>query len=342
MTIRVAVIGAGIFGEEHIKGFSHWQDAEVVAISRRNEARGNELAGKYGVKYYQDYEEMLASEDVDVASICLPTGLHKPAALAVAKAGKHILLEKPMARTVAECDSIIEACNSANVKLMLSFTHHFHPELQFAKKMIDEGRLGEILLALDFFSFGELEAWPSWYYSHELGGGGEMMHDAVHSVDRMAWLIGSQIVEVYGRTSNYARGLEKVEDGGAAVLSFKNGAIASLFVNEATYPLPVEVSENPVENMFGRCELELHGTRGSIRYNTWRDIHFCSKEESFTLKHHYVNPMVIETREFLDSILEDREPCVGGEEGKEGIAVIQAIYESERRNEPVHVAEMYS
>lgn len=337
MKIRCAVIGAGFIGLDHVKAYKSWPDAEVVAVAETNAVRADELARTFGIRAYGDYESLLASEDVQAVSICVPTGLHLPVALAAAKAGKHILLEKPMARTVSECDAIREACQSSGVKLMLGFTHRFHSELRLAKRMIAEGQLGQVLLASDLFSFGEEKPWPDWYYSRELGGGGEMMHDAVHCVDRLAWLIGSPIDEVYGRTSAYARNISGVEDGGAACLVFANGAIASLFVNQSTFPLP---SDSPRVPMPGRMELELHGTRGSLRYNTWQSLQFSNAGQAFTLTRQRSDEMAQEIREFLDAILENRQPIVGGAEGRQGIAVIQALYESERRHAPVQVAEM--
>src|SRR2546422_3207534 len=267
--IRAAVIGAGFIGADHAAAYVADPAAEVVAIADTNSQRAAEVATSYGVRSFADYREMLVSLRPDAVSICVPSALHLSVARDVAAAGAHVLLEKPMGASVAECDEIGRACRAAGVLLMLGFTHRFHHELITAKALIAEGRLGEVMLGHDFFSFGENGPWPAWYYSRRLSGGGELMHDGVHLVDRLAWLLGSPIVEVYGRTSQYARSIEGVEDGGAAVLSFENGAVASLFVNESIYPLR---SDAPTVPMPGRSELELHGTRGSLLYRTWHEL----------------------------------------------------------------------
>lgn len=337
MSVRCAVIGAGFIGLDHLAAYRSWPDAEVVAVAESDPVRGEELA-RQGLAVYEDYERLLAEEAVDAVSICVPTGLHLPVALAAARAGRHILLEKPMAASVADCDRIIEACRSAGVTLMLGFTHRFHRELLLARELIAAGRIGEPMLAFDLFSFGETGPWPAWYYSRDLSGGGELMHDAVHLVDRLAWLIGSPVVEVYGRTTSYARGIEGVEDGGAAVLTFASGAVASLFVNQSTYPLHRDAATVP---MPGRLELEIHGASGSIRYRTWHELTLDSPGESWTVTRERADELAGEVREFLDAIREEREPSVGGREGRRGVAVVQAIYESERRGAPVRVDELF-
>ena len=124
-----------------------------------------------------------------------------------------------------------------------------------------------------------------------------------------------------------------------ACLIFENGALASLFVNEATYPL---VSDSRLAEMPGRSGLEVHGTLGSLVYTTWEELRFSSPRHSFRMRREGSDDMGREQREFLDAILEDRDPSVGGDEGRQGIAVIQALYESERRNAPVQVSEMLS
>ena len=271
--------------------------------------------------------------------MCTPTGLHRPFVETAAAAGVHVLLEKPMATSVADCDAIERACRRAGVVLMLGFTHRFHAELLEAKRLIDAGRLGRPMLAQDMFTFGEHGPWPAWYYDRAMSGGGELMHDAVHLVDRLAWLIGSPVVEVYGRTTTYAREIEGVEDGGVAVLSFGSGAIASLYVNQSTYPLRADAASVP---MPGRCELEVHGPRGTIRYRTWHELVIdLAGEPTRVIGGTDRTEMTREVREFLDAIIERRPPSVGAAEGRRGIAVIGSIYESQRQGRPVRVDDLF-
>ena len=338
--LRVAIVGGGIVGVDHAQAYRAQPDAELVAVVGRDWARTAAVAERFGARPYLDMASMLAAEAVDAVSICTPTGLHRPFVEVAAAAGVHVLVEKPMATSVVECDQIARACRTAGVVLMLGLTHRFHAELIEARRLIEEGRLGPPMLAQDMFSFGEHGPWPDWYYDRGLAGGGELMHDAVHMVDRLGWLVGSPIVEVYGLTTTYARGLPGVEDGGVAVLSFESGAIGSLFVNEATHPIRSDAASVP---MPGRMELEIHGPRGTIRYRTWHELVVdIAGEPSRTIAREGPgDEMRREIREFLDAIGERRSPSVGVAEGRRGIAVVQAIYESARRGRPVRVDELF-
>ena len=339
MTIAVAIIGAGFAGADHAAAYTAQSDAEIVGIVDPGPGRATALVERFSGRAFADLDGLLAAVSVDAASVCVPTGLHRSVVERLAAAGIHILLEKPMAPTVADCDAIAATAEDAGVVLMLGLTHRFHAELIEARRLIAEGAIGTPLLAQDSFSFGEHGPWPAWYYDRALSGGGELMHDGVHLVDRLAWLIGSPIVEVYGRTTTYARSIDGVEDAGVAVLTFANGAIGSLFVNEATHPLR---SDAPTVPMPGRLELEIHGTKGSIRYRTWHELIVdVAGQPSRVVPRTDAAEMGREIRAFLDAVTNGTAPVVGAREGRRGIAVVGAIYESERRRRPVVVDELF-
>jgi predicted dehydrogenase len=339
MTIRVGVVGAGFIGRDHLAAYAGWPEARIVGVADVDPERARAAAEPYGASAWPDLATMAAGvrregAPLDAVSVCVPTGMHLSAVREAAAAGLHILLEKPMATSVAECDEIVELVEAAGVTLMLGFTHRFHAELIRARELIGAGRLGSIGLVHDHFSFGETGPWPAWYYARELSGGGELMHDAVHLVDRMAWLLDSPIVEVHGRTSSFVRGIDGVEDAGVATLAFANGAIGSLFVHEASFPLH---RDDPRVPMPGRLELEIHGTAGSLRYRTWQSLEFDSADEHWQIDDAPRDEMRLEIGEFLAAIREGRSPSVGAAEGRRGIAVVQAIYASERLRRPVLV-----
>jgi predicted dehydrogenase len=337
--LPAAVVGAGFIGVEHAAAYAADPAAELIAIVDTDPARAAGTAEAHGGRPYPSVSAMLVDVRPEVVSVCVPTALHRPVVAEVAAAGGHVLLEKPMAPSVAECDAIAATCEAAGVTLMLGFTHRFHPELLEARRLIASGELGEPIFAQDVFAFGEHGPWPGWYYDRAVSGGGELMHDAVHLVDRLAWLIGSPVVEVYGRTTTGARGIAGVEDGGVAVLGFANGAIGCLSVYEAAHPLR---SDAPSVPMPGRLELEVHGTRGSLRYRTWHELIVdIAGSPSRTVSDLPRDEMALEIGEFLAAVREERAPSVGAAEGRRGVAVVQAIYASERQGRPVRVDELY-
>lgn len=337
--LRAAVVGAGFIGVEHAAAYAADPTAELVAIVDADPARAAAAADAHGGRPYPTVSAMLGGARPNVVSVCVPTADHRPVVGEIAAAGGHVLLEKPMAPSVADCDAIAAACDAAGVTLMLGFTHRFHRELLEARRIVASGELGEPILAQDVFAFGEHRPWPDWYYDRAMSGGGELMHDAVHLVDRLAWLVGSPIVEVYGRTTTGARGIVGVEDGGVAVLGFANGAIGSLSVYEATHPLRSDAASVP---MPGRLELEIHGTRGSLRYRTWHELIVdIAGAASRTLTGLPRDEMAREIGEFLAAVGEGRAPSVGAAEGRRGVAVVQTIYASERLGHPVRVDELF-
>jgi phthalate 4,5-cis-dihydrodiol dehydrogenase len=339
MTLRVAVVGAGFIGADHATAYAAQPDAELVGVVDPDPGRAADLAGRSNATAFTDLDGLLAEARPDAASVCVPTGLHRVVVERLAAAGVHVLLEKPMAPTVADCDAIAAIAAEAGIVLMLGLTHRFHAELIEARRLIAAGAIGTPQLAQDAFSFGEHGPWPAWYYDRAMSGGGELMHDGVHLVDRLEWLVGSPIVEVYGRTTTYARSIDGVEDGGVAVLAFANGAVGSLFVNEATHPLR---SDAPSVPMPGRLELEIHGSRGSIRYRAWHELIVdIAGEPSRTIPRTDDGEMGREIRAFLDAVASGGPPVVGAREGRRGIAIIGAIYESERRGRPVLVDELF-
>lgn len=339
MTLRVAVVGAGFIGADHATAYAAQPDAEIVGVVDPDPGRAADLAGRSGATAFTDLDGLLAEARPDAASVCVPTGLHRVVVERLAAAGVHVLLEKPMAPTVIDCDAIATTAARAGIVLMLGLTHRFHAELIEARRLIAAGAIGTPQLAQDAFSFGEHGPWPAWYYDRAMSGGGELMHDGVHLVDRLEWLVGSPIVEVYGRTTTYARSIDGVEDGGVAVLAFANGAIGSLFVNEASHPLR---SDAPSVPMPGRLELEIHGSRGSIRSRAWHELIVdIAGEPSRTIPRTDDGEMDREIRAFLDAVASGGPPVVGAREGRRGIAIIGAIYESERRGRPVLVDELF-
>ncbi len=337
--LRAAVIGAGFIGIDHAAAYGADSGAELVAVVDPDVERATSVAAVHGGQAYPTVGAMIEGSTPDVVSVCVPTALHFPVVREVAAAGLHILLEKPMAASVPDCDAIAAACRAARVTLMVGLTHRFHRELIEARALIASGAIGRATMVQDVFAFGEDGPWPAWYYDRDLSGGGELMHDAVHLVDRLAWLIDSPIVEVYGRTTTATRGIAGVEDGGVALLTFADGTIGSLFVYEATHPLRSDAASVP---MPGRLELEIHGERGSIRYRTWHELIVdLAGQPSRTVTGMTRDELPREVAEFLAAVREERAPSVGAAEGRRGIAVVQAIYESERIGRPVRVDDLY-
>jgi len=330
MTVRVGIIGAGKIGRIHAKAYGQLSEARITAVADIDERVGRALATEYGADYYRDYETLL-QEDLDAVSIGLPDRLHYQVAMVAATSGKHILLEKPMCATLTEAEEIIAACRAHKVKLMLAFRHRFHAEIQMAKRLIEEGPLGRPVLALDALSGGGLAgsgAWTPWYWDNKLAIGGILTSAGIHGIDRLRWLMGSDIEEVHGYMGTFGHKGE-LEDNLVASLRFESGAIGSIVQNFNFFNLP------------GKYDLEIYGTKGALRIRTGQTLEFASNDGHFVHSIERDDPFGKEIAEFVSAILEDREPAITGEDGKASLAVALAIYRSAEAGAPVRVEKMY-
>ena len=324
--MRVGILGAGMAGEFHAREFKKIRGVEVAAVADTDKERADKLAKEYDAKAFYSWEELLDQGEVEAVGNALPHFLHESSTVAAAERGVHVLLEKPMATTVAECEAILEACREHKVKLMIGFSHRFHSELLTAKRLIDDGELGRIAMAIDNMSFGK-EDFPAWVWNKELGGGGILAYNNIHGIDRLMWLVGSDIVEVHGRAGMYAHEGD-AEDNAVASLLFANGAIGATLTNYNPYEVP------------RKCDLDIYGAKGMIRIDTWNQVTFSKRLVTWTQKREIDQHLQAEFEEFANSIREDRQPRVTGEDGLRAQRVLLAIYMSVERGAPVKVAEV--
>ena len=208
MPVRLSVLGAGIIAKSFMEAAPDVPELDVAVICDVVEDAARALAEPHGSAWRTNYRRVLEDESIQAVYIALPHHLHEEVAVAAARAGKHILLEKPMANSLDEADRILAAQKQAGVKLMLGFTHRFHSELETAKRLIDGGELGQVTLAVDVMTTGGLI--PGWFWQENEAGGGVLHVNGARSFDRLRWLMGSEIVGVFA----YAETLRLAQDGG--------------------------------------------------------------------------------------------------------------------------------
>ncbi len=191
--MRFAIIGIGNIAPIHaaaIRGVS----GELVAVATRDEGRGRAFAEQHGGTWYGDYQQLLDDAHPDVVAICTPHDLHEPMTRAAARAGVHVLCEKPMARNVGECDAMIAACAQAGVTLGVTFQGRFEPLSTRLKAALDGGRLGRLLWSSANTLWHRTDAYyrsGPWRGSWAHEGGGVLINQAIHAIDLLIWLGGS-------------------------------------------------------------------------------------------------------------------------------------------------------
>ncbi len=246
--LRIGVIGLGWFGEIHCETIAGIPNMELAALCTRRPDRLAEQAKKFSVKKtYTDYRDMLADKDIDAVSIVTMWDQHTAPAVEALQAGKHVFLEKPMASTVADCNTIIAAAKKAKGILQIGHICRFNPRYRMAKQAIDEGRIGKIVALQSRRNI------PAAWTPTILEKIGPIVGDAIHDTDLMLWFTGDRVASAYAQTVS-VRGL-KHPDIGQTMYRFKGGATATL---ETVWCMPEKTPFDIDERM------SIIGTEGII------------------------------------------------------------------------------
>ncbi|MBA3657617.1 MAG: Gfo/Idh/MocA family oxidoreductase [Gemmatimonadaceae bacterium] len=239
---RIAFIGCGRISKNHFDAIAKIDGLDIVAVSDEIAERAHEAGDKLGVPSYASAERMLSEVDCDIVAIATPSGLHPVQGVMAARAGKHVVTEKPMAISLGGADELVKACDDAGVHLFVVKQNRLNPPIQLLKKAVDTGRFGRIFMAnctvrwarpQDYYDQAPWRG--TWKYD-----GGAFMNQASHYVDLIQWMMGP-VDSVIAKTATLARRIE-TEDSGAAVIKFQSGALGVLEVTMLTYPRNLEGS----------------------------------------------------------------------------------------------------
>ena len=227
--LKIGVIGCGSIAKfRHLPEYEANESVEIIAVCDIVEDRVKETAEKYNAKAYTSYEELLADENIDAISVCLPNYLHAPVSIAASNAGKHVLCEKPMATSTEEGLQMIEAASKQNKKLMIGHNQRFVPSHEKARKLIASGELGKINSFRTTYGHSGPEAWSvdgrdSWFFTKEEAFIGAMGDLGVHKTDLMRYLLGEEFVEVAGFVETNAKTDTDIDDNAVCILKSESG-----------------------------------------------------------------------------------------------------------------------
>lgn len=340
-SLNFAIIGCGRIAPRHaqaLQGLEKSHDAKIVAVCDIIQSRAENYAKQYGGDIYTDYRAILDRPDVDIVSICLPSGLHAAVGIEAAQAGKHVLVEKPIALTVKDADALISACKSAGVTLGVVLQNRFNPPMRDIRALVDSGALGKIMLGSATVRWFR----PQEYYEDGWHGtwamdGGALMNQSIHHIDALQWLMGD-VESVFAYTSTLAHRME-AEDTGVAVLRFKNGALATIEGSTITYP----------ENLEG--SVAIFGEHGSVKVGGtalnrkifWKVAGQIEHEREILTREAIDPPSVYgsshreQIAEMIEAVWENRQPSTHGQEARRSLALVCAIYQSSRERREVQL-----
>ncbi|MBN2984901.1 Gfo/Idh/MocA family protein [Cohnella algarum] len=313
---------------DYLDGLLVMKDVEVAAIADDKSERVRELAARHGIPYYEDYRELLADRAIDAVIICSENARHAELAIAAARAGKHVLCEKPLGISVGEMERMISECRAAGVQLMTAFPCRFLTPVVRAKEALDRGDIGEILAfkATNRGSFPGAE----WFSDPALAGGGAVLDHTVHVMDLMNWFTGSRVSGVYAYADTLFDPERKrtIDDAGMVHVEFENGVFAVL---------DPSWSRNPGFPTWGDVTMEIVGTKGVISidaFNQKNSVYSRSPARgNWQFWGDDMNALMLEA---FAKALRNGEPVpVTGEDGLRSTIVALKAYESAAQGAPV-------
>ncbi|OJW22231.1 MAG: oxidoreductase [Planctomycetales bacterium 71-10] len=342
----IGIVGCGMIAEYHARAVNEIDGARVVGAYSRTRANAEKIAGIAGhdCQTYDDLGAMLRRPDLDVVCICTPSGAHMEPAVQAARAGKHVVVEKPLEIDLPRCDAILNACDEAGVRLCAIFPSRFSPANVRLKEAIEAGRFGRLTLGDTHVKWWRTQEYydsGGWRGTWRLDGGGALMNQAIHNVDLLYWLMGD-VESVTAHTATLAHARIEVEDTAVASVRFKNGALGTIQAATSAYP---GLSKR----------IEIHGDRGSARVEQ-DDVTLWDFQEKIPSDNIILaaiagrsagnsgasDPRGIshlghreQIADFLRAIDEGREPIVDGREGRKSVEIIRAIYRSAREGKAV-------
>jgi UDP-N-acetyl-2-amino-2-deoxyglucuronate dehydrogenase len=335
----IAVIGCGMIADFHLQAIRALDRAKLIGIAGRSEERVARVAEREGCFGTTDYRDLLRHPDVDAVCLATSSGSHAAIGLEALAAGKHLLVEKPIAMTAADADRMIEAARSSGVRLSVVSQRRFEPQHSAAKRAVAEGGLGRLLLieiSCPYFrsqDYYDASAWRGTLAED----GGALMNQGIHSIDLMLWLAGSRVRTVYGKVATQTHRME-AEDIAVAVVEFENGCFGRILSSTSIVP-----GFAP--------ELRLYGEKGTIRIEGTSIAHWTvpgiappPATEGGAAGGGVSDPGAIpslyhrlQLQDFLECLETGREPFVRAEDGKQAVGLIEAICESSKNGSEVRL-----
>ncbi len=327
-TVRIGVIGLGI-GKRHLESYRNMPGVVIAAVADPDPARREECAERYAAAAWDNGEALLREAQVDAVSVCTPPSSHRSLTCLAASRGIHVLCEKPMAPTLADCDAMVAACREAGVLLMVAQKKRFHPFVQRLKHET-EGRLGPIRWAVVKYALGRV---PMQWFWDEADGGGPLQENSVHAVDTLRYLMGEveTVMAVGGNLFN-PQHVPQV-DTAAVSLRFQSGAVAALGLGQASeWAFADEhfffACDGGEVHFSGRFDMPVHWWLAVRSPQAEPEVEELPGDDCFDR----------EIAHFLQCVRTRTEPLVTGADARNSVAVTLAIKASIRSGQAVRLA----
>lgn len=311
--VRIAVVGAGFWGVNHLRVLNEISGVELVGVCDIDFDKASRAAKRFALKqYFTDVDEMLEKTEPDAVSLCTPSTTHAQLALKVLEKGCDVLIEKPMASTVSEAKQIIDKMVDEHRCVMVGFIERFNPAVQLAKKIIEDGEIGNVLL----FYGRRIGSWPE-----RIGDTGVVKDTAIHDIDLVAWIfkgLPESVYAVCGRVRH------SYEDHAQIFLSYGEGRSALL---EANWLTPRK-----------KREMHITGEKGVVSVRFIEQEVVLEKAEQLIIPNlKYSEPLKNELQHFVNCVERKTEPIANAYDGLRATLVAECILESARKKSPINL-----
>ncbi len=311
--IKIAIVGTGIIGVEHIKAISQVEDAKLCALCDVNEEVAKKLSEEYNVPYFTDYKDIPGNVEVDAVILNLPHFLHCESTVFFLESGINVLIEKPMANTVAECDKMIEAAKKNNKKLAVGHVQRFFDHNRKIKELAKSGKLGKFCMYTETRNIDYFASWrPKWFLDKEKAGGGVSMNYGAHAMDKLFYLLGHKPVKTAGNLANFKN--DATIEGHAQFMVFFPEGVSAAITLDGYGNVPATT--------------EYFFTDGSIRMFEGEGLKYQTNEEWIKIEKSpdAKNHMVFQIEEFCKFLKGEPSETPDGEYGRAVIAALEQLY----------------
>jgi UDP-N-acetylglucosamine 3-dehydrogenase len=332
----VAILGYGYMGSMHFDALKLVEEAPVVGVWGRNPASAKEFAKERSIKAYDSLEQVLRDDEVEIIDVCTPSDSHADFSIRGLEAGKHVLVEKPMALSLREADRMIDAVERTELKLMVAHVLRFFPDYMKMKEMVDAGAIGEIAVARAFRG-GPLPPWTMSRFGDVKRSGGAVLDLSIHDVDFLIWSFDEPVTRVFAKAERLVHRDITAHDFALINMRFDGGGIALV---EGSFALPRQFPFT--------MKIELSGTKGMLQLDNQTPTPVKLYTETITqgfapetlhweptLHPLPLDPFYREIRHFVDSIIHDRKPMTDAEESRKSLEVGLAAFRSAKEHAPV-------
>jgi len=339
--LRAGLVGAGAISTQHLEAIGALDGIELAGVVSASEERARSMGDRLGVSWSTRLEELLARDDIDLVSICTPSGLHPSQALAALRAGKHVVVEKPLALSVADAEAVVREGDERGLTIAVISQRRYEPVVRALKKAVDDGRLGRIVMIIAEGLYHRPQSYydsAAWRGTRDLDGG-VLMNQAIHTVDLLRWM-GGPVASVAGHVATLGHRME-AEDTASVSLRFASGALGVIAATTCVTP------EHPVE-------LRVYGDQGHVRLvgelaAEW-DVPGVPAPEPVA-DETSVASGIGETRtwgtssvgflrqykDIVEAIRSGRPPAVSGHDGRDAVEVITAAYQADETGRAVEI-----